>query len=150
MRRIYQFTALVSLLLPICVHAACNIVNGKAYGDCAGISINNVSKGVIKVSAYQSESGIIAGATVLSGGTLYLSGISNGDIVVKKGAKLSVTGIVDGSVKNNGGVVEIEGEVGSVIANGGSTTISGIVLYVTGTGKVIYKNGAVVGGKPVE
>ena len=150
MIRIFQIAVLLFLLVPIYGHAACNILNGKAYGNCAGVNVNKGSKGFIKVSTYKTESGIIAGANVLSGGILFLSGISNGDIVVSKRAKLTVTGIVNGTVINNGGTVEIEGEVDSVAANGGSTTIGGTVSYVTGDGKVVYKSGAVVGGSPVE
>ena len=146
----FAFTALLFLLVPICGNAACNIIDGKAYGDCADVSINYGSKGIINVTVYKSESGIITGANVHAGGTLYFSGISSGDIVVDKSAKLTVTGIVNGTIRNNGGYVEIEGEVDSVVANAGSTTISGIVSYVTGNGKVIYKSGAVIGGKPVE
>ena len=127
MSRILQFAAIVLVLVPIYGHTACNIVNGKAYGDCAGVTLNNGSNDFIKVSSYKSESGIIDGANVLAGGTLYLSGISNGDIVVSKSAKLTVTGIVNGTVKNNGGTVIIEGDVTGVVANRGSTTIGGIV-----------------------
>jgi hypothetical protein len=150
MRRIFQVSALAFILVPIYGRAACNIVNGQAYGDCAGVTVNSYSKGFIKITAYKTESGIIAGANVLPGGSLYLSGISNGDIVVSKNAKLIVMGVVNGTVKNNGGTVEIEGSVDNVVTNGGSTTIGGMVSYVTGSGKIVYKNGAIVSGKPVE
>lgn len=150
MIRILQYTLILSFLLPVHSYSACNIVNGKAYGDCAGVTVNSGSKGKLKVSSYMSESGIIKGARVLSGGSLFLSGISYGDIVVSKGGKLVVTGIVIGTIRNNGGTVKIEGEVSTVIANSGSTTIAGIVSYVTGSGKVSYRSGAVIGGKPVE
>lgn len=129
-------------------HAACNIVNGKAYGDCAGVTVNNQSKGVITVSSYQSESGIIQGARVLSGGTLSLSGISNGNVTVSKGGSLLVTGIVNGIVENNGGSVEIEGQVNHVAAQSGKTVIAGTVSSVSGNTHVIYKSGAVIGGVP--
>lgn len=131
-------------------HSACNIVNGKAYGDCAGVTINAAPSKFSIVSTYSSESGIISGARVESGGTLYLSGISNGNISVASGGKLYVTGIVNGSVTNNGGLVEIEGDVSHVVANSGTTTISGTADSVTGEGKVTYQKGAVINGKPVE
>ncbi len=150
MNRILQCALIVLYLLPVYSYAACNIVNGKMYGDCAGVTLNNGSKGIIKVSSYKAESGIIDGARVLAGGSLYLSGISNGDITVNKNGKLVVTGIVNGAVKNNGGVIEVEGEVSSVVANAGNTIISGIVSYVRGSGKIVYKSGAVIAGQPVK
>ncbi len=138
----------------LCVHisaySACNIINGKAYGDCAGVTINTAPEKIAVVSSYSSEPGIITGARIKNSGTLYLSGISNGNVSVDNGGKLYVTGIVNGSVTNNGGVVEIEGDVSLVIANAGTTTISGIADSVTGKGKVIYEKGAVIGGNPVE
>lgn len=149
MSRILICTLIVLYLLPVYSYAACNIVNGKAYGDCAGVTLNTGSKGIIKVSSNKTESGIIEGANLLEGGSLYLSGTCNGDITVNKNGKLVVTGIVNGTVKNNGGIIEIEGEVFSVVANAGKTTISGIVLYVRGRSKIVYKSGAVIGGKPM-
>lgn len=150
-KRFKRFLLCFALL---CAHSlaysACNIVNGKAYGDCAGVTINAAPGKFTVVSSYSSESGIISGARVENGGTLYLSGISNGNISVDSGGKLYVTGIVNGSVTNNGGVVEIEGDVSLVIANSGTTTISGIADSVTGKGKVIYQKGAVISGTPDE
>lgn len=131
-------------------HSACNIVNGKTYGDCAGVTINEAPSKFSIVSSYTSESGIISGARVENDGTFYLSGISNGNISVDSGGKLYVTGIVNGSVTNNGGLVEIEGDVSHVVANSGTTTISGIAGGVTGKGTVIYQKGAVINGRPVE
>lgn len=45
--------------------AACNIVNGKAYGDCAGVSVNKGTKGKLTVSSHVYESGIIEGGESL-------------------------------------------------------------------------------------
>jgi hypothetical protein len=63
-------------------HAACNIVGGKPYGDCAGVRVNESSKGHLAVRSYTSEGANIDGATVQKGGVLELSGISNENIVV--------------------------------------------------------------------
>ncbi len=139
---------ITSTLFALNVNAACNIVNGKAYGDCTDVTVNQTTKGIITVSSYQSESGIIDGARVKSGGSLNLSGIGNGDIAVSKGGTLTVTGIVNGTVKNNGGIVEIEGQVSYVSANSGKTTIGGVVSSVSNESKIIYKSGAVIGGVP--
>ncbi len=148
------FLQLFLLITLLCSHSqtysACNIVNGKAYGDCAGVTINANPGKFSVISSYASESGIIAGARIENGGTLYLSGISNGNILVNSGGKLYVTGIVNGSVTNNGGVVEIEGDVSRVKANSGTTTISGIAGSITGKGKIFYQKGAVINGKPIE
>ena len=131
-------------------HAACNIIDGKAYGDCAGVRINEGIKGHLTVRAYTAESGIIAGANVLKGGELALSGMSNGDITVHEGGRLVVTGIVDGTVKNLGGSVEIEGMLEHLHTVGGSVLIGGTVGTVSGPGPISYKKGAVVGGVPLQ
>jgi len=150
MKKLILIIEIFSVLFPTYSYSACNIINGKAYGDYAGVTVNYGSKGNIKVSSYVSESGIIEGARILPGGTLFLSGICNGDIVVSKSGKVTVTGSVNGTIINNGGTVEIEGDVSAVVANYGSTTISGTVAHITGKGKVSYRKGAVIGGKPVE
>lgn len=139
---------IMSVLFALNANAACNIVNGKAYGDCAGVTVSQNTKGIITVSSYQSESGVIDGARVKSGGSLSLSGICNGNIEVSKGGTLTVTGIVNGTVKNNGGIIEIEGQVSHVSAISGKTTIGGIVSGVSGESKIIYRSGAVIGGVP--
>lgn len=132
------------------VHSACNIVGGKAYGDCAGVRITEGTKGYLTVRSHVSESAIIDGATVLKGGTLNLRGISNGDIIVHRGARLRVTGVVNGAIKNHGGNVEIEGAADTVQTTGGRITIGGIVGSVSGGGPITYTKGAVIRGVPVE
>lgn len=126
--------------------AACNIANGNAYGDCANVQVNTGSKKHLKVRGHASESRTIEGATVFSGASLALSGVSNSDITVNKGGALHVSGVVNGAIKNLGGVVEIEGSVQEVQTTGGRVVIGGIVGTVTGTGAVTYKKGAVIGG----
>lgn len=98
------------------------------------------------VTSTVSESGIIKGAKVRSGGSLYFNGISNGDITVSKGGFLLVSGIVNGTVKNNGGIVKIDGQVDHVSAQSGEVTIAGIVSRVSGPSKIDYKSGAVISG----
>ncbi|MGA2332023.1 MAG: hypothetical protein ABSG75_09705 [Syntrophales bacterium] len=107
MKIIVLMIGIFSFLFPTHSYSACNIINGRAYGDCAGVTVNSGSKGNIKVSSYVSESGIIKGARVLHGCTLLLSGICDGDIVVSKSGKLIVMGTVNGTIINNGGTVEI-------------------------------------------
>ena len=140
--------ALLEIVTP--THAACNIVDGKAYGDCAGVRINEGIKGHLNIRSYTSETGIIGGATVVRGGDLALSGIANGDITVQKGAHLILTGIVNGTVNNLGGNVEIEGILEHLQSTGGQVLVGGTVGRVSGLGPVRYKNGAVVGAVPFE
>lgn len=149
-----KFIALPLLaLLPLLsqsAHAACNIVGGKAYGDCAGVKVREGEKPPLNVRSSVFESEIVAGATVHPGGSLHLSGISNGDIVVKRGGRLLVTGVVNGAVRNDGGAVEIEGIVGHLSSNGGAATIGGEVGGFSGTGPARFKKGAVLQGVPLE
>ena len=148
--RILAFAAVAFLGAGTPSHAACNIVDGKAYGDCAGVRINEGIKGKLTVRSYTSEGGIIEGATILKGGELDLRGISNGDITVYEGARLRLTGIVNGTVSNLGGNVEVEGMLEHLHTTGGEVVIGGSVGSVSGNGPASYKKGAVVGGVPVE
>ncbi|MGH8708954.1 MAG: hypothetical protein ACREVD_12960, partial [Burkholderiales bacterium] len=107
-------------------------------------------KGHLTVRSYTSESGIIKGATVVRRGELELSGISKGDITVHKGARFVLTGMVNGTVNNLGGNVEIEGVLDHLHTTGGQVVIGGTVGSVSGPGRASYKKGAVVGGVPLE
>lgn len=130
--------------------AACNVVDGNAYGDCAGVRVIEGTKGHLTIRSDRSESAIINGATILRGGTLHLSGVSNGDILVHRGASLRLTGVVNGTIKNEGGTVEVEGLASRVQTIGGNVVIGGNVGSVSGEGTVTYKRGAFIGGVPVE
>jgi hypothetical protein len=140
----------IGLAMSLPSWAACNIVNGKAYGDCQGITVRQGSKAALNVRSYVTEGAIVAGATVYFGGSLYLSGISGGDIIVKKGGRLLVSGIVNGTVRNDGGIVEIEGIIEHLVSNGGSAVVGGQVGGVSGEGPVIFKKGSVLQGNPLE
>lgn len=138
------------LLVPAVGGAACNIVNGKAYGDCQNVTVRHGTGPPLTVRSNVTESAIVSGATVHSGGSLHLSGISNGDIVVKRGGLLSVTGVVNATVRNEGGKVEIEGIVDSFVSNGGQAIVGGQVGNFSGKGPVTFKRGAVLQGAPLE
>ena len=105
--RILAFAAMWFLTAGTPGYAACNIVNGKAYGDCAG------------------------------------------DIAVHEGARLRLTGVVNGTVNNLGGNVEVEGTLNHLHTIGGKVVIGGSVGRVSGRGLASYKKGAIVGGVPV-
>ena len=128
--------------------AGCNIIDGRAYGDCGGVTINRHSKGYLSVTTTVFEPGIIRGATVRKGGVLELSGVSNGNIVVEKGGTLTVTGVVDGAIINKGGHIVVEGTAHLIETTGGTVVIGGIVDRVAGNGLIKYRKGAVVGGMP--
>ena len=136
--------------LTVKAHAACNIVGGKAYGDCNGVRIIEGTKSRLTVPSYTSEAAIIRGATILKGGVLDLSGVSNGDITVHQGGRLRLTGVVNGTVKNLGGIVEVEGMLNHLHTTGGQVTIGGNVGSVSGQGTVTYKKGSLLGGVPIE
>ena len=138
------------LLAPLVASAACNIVNGKAYGDCQNVNLRNGQGPALNIRSHVTETSIVSGATVYSGGSLNLSGISNGDIVVKRGGHLSVTGVVNATVRNEGGTVEIEGLVRSLVSTGGHSIVGGQVGNFSGKGPATFKSGAVLQGAPVE
>jgi hypothetical protein len=146
--KILTLSAIILLAVGTPGYAACNVVDGKAYGDCAGVRFNDGIKGHLTVRTYISESGIIDGATVLNGGELDLSGISNGNITVHEGARLRMSGVVNGTVTNLGGNIEIEGTLDHLHTTGGEVVIGGSVGSISGSGSVSYKKGAVVGGVP--
>lgn len=50
--------------------AACNIIGGKAYGDCYGVQINTGRSSYREIDAHAVLTGVSEGATVLSGGSL--------------------------------------------------------------------------------
>ena len=62
-----------------------------------------------------------------------------------------MNGTVNGSITNNGGTVNVQGQASALITNSGTTTVGGIIGDVSGRSrsKIKYQNGAVVGGKPV-
>lgn len=121
----------------------CSVTNGVAVGDCGPMKFRTIT-------GAEQESKVIPGARIMSGGSFVLSGIVNGDLIVERGGSAIVRGTVNGSVINNGGTVEIRGTAMRVQANGGETTIYGIVQSVGGSGTVRYKTGAFVGGVRVE
>jgi hypothetical protein len=139
---------LVSCLLPALSQGACNVVNGKAYGDCEGVVLSNNSKPSRMIQSVESEHGIIRGATIQKGGSLELAGISNGNIVVNQGGTLRVTGTVSGTVQNLGGRVQIDGTVQRLHVTAGRTTVAGNVGEVSGQGLVLFRKGAVLRGVP--
>ena len=64
---LYLLTALV-IVTPVVAEAACNIVNGKAFGDCQNVAVRQGIGAVLNVRSHVTESGIVADATVPPGG----------------------------------------------------------------------------------
>lgn len=143
---VFSTAIAASGLFPLTVGAVCNIYNGKAYGDCSGVNINTKPTPYKTIKGHETLSGISKGATVESGGSLNASGIID-RIVVRPGARAEIGGIVD-HVRNEGGTIEIHGQVGRLEAQAGTTTIVGMVDSVSGSGKVVRRTGSVVGGTP--
>lgn len=148
MRRLALAAILVTNAVPAYT-GSCNVVNGKAFGDCQGVKVNTGSRVALVITTAVAESGMINGAVVKRGGSLQLSGMSVGDITVEAGAMLEVNGTVNGTITNNGGKVRIGGTARSVYVNSGSLEVSGMVDSIVGNGTTTYKSGAVIGGKPV-
>lgn len=149
MHRIWLILPSIAILLPALASAACNIVDGKAYGDCRNVTVTHGTKPALNVGSTVTESAIVSGATVHPGGTLHLAGISNGDIVVRRGGQLTVTGVVNGTVRNEGGSVTIEGMVNHLASNGGIATIDGSVGSFSGAGPAVFMKGSVLAGTPL-
>ncbi len=126
--------------------STCNVVNGKTYGNCTGVKVSTVSKGPLTVRDQQTERGIIAGATVHANAHFTMSGISNGDIRVLSGGELTVTGIVNGSIINEGGTVVVLGTAEHLDARRGKNSVSGVVRRITASERVDIRPGAVVDG----
>lgn len=128
--------------------AACNIINGQAYGDCSNVTISRTVPLRLEVREDRFESNIIAGAEIFPNASLSLSGMSNGDITVRPGGTLRVSGMVNGRIINQGGIVTIEGTADAVTVEGGKTHISGVVGRVDGIGIVTCEEGAIISGRP--
>ena len=126
--------------------ATCNIVDGKGYGDCSNVTINNSNSGNISVRSYKQISGIYETVIVYKGGHLSFSGIAS-LVRIQPGGKADISGIAS-VVVNNGGELSITGQVDSLVANKGSTEIEGIVDGISGSGKIVRRHGSVISGVP--
>lgn len=142
--------ALSSVTLHQNALAACNVINGKAFGECGNVTIRNGPKPHLNVRGSKTESAIVSGATVYAGGYLHLSGVSGSDITVHKGGRLLVSGVVNATIHNLGGQVEVEGIVDSLVTVGGKVIIGGSVGAVSGSGAIMFRRGSVLGGVPFE
>ena len=152
MKKISLFLFFVSLLLSFSLSAACNIYNGKKYGDCSNVNVNiNASSNeILIVSDYKLVSNIINGAIVKKNAQLILTGISNKKIFVEKGGVLEVSGIVNGDIENRG-FINISGQVNGNINNYGEAVIEGIIegqFYNQPLASVTAISGAIISGIP--
>ena len=140
---------LIFLIYPYISYSACNVVNGKKYGNCSHVTINinnsNPPESFI-VSGYKTISGITKDIHILPGGSVYKSGISKGNIIIEKDGRLTISGIAN-SITNNGGVLIVTGIVDSIFAKDGITRISGVVKLLYGEGEIQLEPGSVVNGK---
>jgi hypothetical protein len=124
----------------------CNIVDGKGYGDCSNVTINNSIPENISVRSYKQLSGNYETVIVYKGGHLSLSGTAS-LVRIQPGGKADITGIAS-VVVNNGGVLSITGHVDLLSANKGTTEIEGIVDGISGSGKIVRRRGSVILGVP--
>lgn len=127
-------------------HAACNIVNGVAYGDCGSVTINTGKVPFMTIDNYGSLSGISEGAHVLDSGTLTVSGVAD-RVVVEPGGSVQVSGIV--SRLEVGGTAYVSGHVNTIVLRDGSKiTVEGVVGTIFGRGFATFISGSVVSGRP--
>ena len=125
--------------------ASCNIVNGEDYGDCAGVTINRGSDAFREVSGNSSISGISDGARVVRGGRLSVSGIAQ-RVIVEDGAHAEIKGTAN--LVEVAGTAVISGSVAEIKLSGGEVNISGVVGYVSGKGIIHARSGSVIEGVP--
>ena len=139
---------LIFLIYPYIAYSACNIVNGKKYGNCnhVTVTINKSNPESLIISSYKNISGITKDIQILSGGDAHVSGISGGNIIIEKGGRLTFSGSAN-SITNNGGVLIHTGVANSIFVKSGITKISGVVTLLYGEGEVQIESGSVVNGK---
>jgi hypothetical protein len=126
--------------------AACNIVNGTAFGDCAGVSVHTGTTSFQVVDSYLSLTGISEGAKVLSGGSLIVSGIAQ-RVIVEEGGMAQVSGVVQHVEVS--GTVQVSGKIGTILLqDGGRAIVQGIVDQITGNGTALLEAGSVIAGNP--
>lgn len=147
-RIVWMYAAVVSaFLLPIVnAHSACNIVGNKSYGDCGNVTINNEKSPFETIRNHRTVAGLSAGARVVAGGSISVTGIAD-HIIVEEGASAWVSGIVD-RLDNLGGKVEVQGIVYTLSASAGTTIIEGQVSIIIDNAGVQLRQGSVVGGVP--
>lgn len=127
-------------------HAACNIVNGVAYGDCGSVTVNTGKAPFTTINNYGSLSGISEGAHVLDGGALTVSGVAD-RVIVEPGGSVRVSGIV--TRLEVGGTAYVSGQVNTIVLrDGGQITVEGIVGTIFGRGFATFIAGSVVSGRP--
>lgn len=88
---------------------------------------------ILKVHKQVLERAIVEGTTVYVGGSLDLGGIANWDVSVNPLGRLSVTVGFNAAIKNNGGLVEIEGVVDHLFSRGAysSEVVKSVVFMAT-------------------
>lgn len=144
MRR--EIAVLACIMWAPSAQAACNIVNGVAYGDCAGVTVNTGREPFRTIDNHGTLSGISAGAHVLDGGTLSVSGTAD-HVIVDAGGSALITGVV--TRLEVSGVANVSGQVNTlVLSDGGQVTIEGIVGVIFGLGHATLIEGSVVSGRP--
>ena len=140
---------LITLTYSVPSYSVCNIVGNMTYGDCSGVNVNSQERRRLSVKSSITESAIVAGAIVHNGGYLTLNGVSTDDIHVRKGGSLVVYGVVNGTVHNDGGNIEISGIVNHLHSTGGQVTVTGQVGNLSGKGLVHFKKNSILQGRPI-
>lgn len=139
--------SLASILSPLPVLAACNIIGGQGYGDCAGVTINRGKEPFREITTLGSISGLSEGARVMSGGSLSVTGSAD-RIIVEEGGRATINGMVTTLIVS--GSAQIEGVVSSLTLKGGTADVNGVLHSYSGVGVLNLAAGSVVMGVPTE
>ena len=126
--------------------AACNIMNGVAYGDCANVTVNTGRTSFQVVDTYRALTGISEGAQVRTGGSLEVFGTAQ-RVIVERGGMASISGTVQ-QVEVRG-TVQVSGQVGTILLrNGGRAIVEGIVGQILGDGTALLEAGSIIASRP--
>ena len=127
----------------LCPHNARNATVAKensanrSHPVCANgrpMRIEDDTDGPLEITERTTITAIVTGAVyVAAGAELRLAGQVNGDVTVRRGGALIMTGTVKGAVINEGGAVDIFGFAGRVEDRGDTETM--------------VSRGAIIGGK---
>lgn len=142
--RVVSYHLVVALCgLTVDAHSGnCLVQNGKKIGDCENVNVGVASP--LKLQKSGSYSGNFSKVSIEPGVTAYISGNTD-DVIVRPGATLHLSGNSE-SVRVEG-VAELSGNSGTVyVAKAGVVTVRGIADRVSGPGKVVKAQGAIIGG----
>ena len=130
--------------------AACAVVDGKTYGDCRGVNVNIIPHNFNPVVLSGNISGMTNGDALVKS-SARLNGMVNGNVKIEKNASLNIFGGVGGSIENYGKLY-VSGTVNGNIINfdKGTATIEGTVSGELFGENFKAKPGSIISGIPTQ